>query len=89
MPSLPPTLHCYRTQDWKFVRYPDGDFKSELYHLAEDPDELYNLAQKPKYKDQVTRMSALLDAQLKAIDYTAPEKIPGGGITHWELYGKN
>ena len=83
-----PTLHCYRTQDWKFVRYPDGDFKSELYHLAEDPDELYNLAQKPKFAEQVNRMSALLDAQLEAIDYTAPEKIPGGGITHWELYGK-
>ncbi|CAI8313122.1 MAG: Arylsulfatase [Opitutia bacterium UBA7350] len=82
-----PTLHAYRTQDWKFVRYPDGDYKSELYHLAEDPDELYNLAQKTQYTDQVAAMAAKLDAQLKAIDYTPPVKIPGGGITHNQLYG--
>lgn len=83
-----PTLHAYRTKEWKFVRYPDGDFISELYHLAEDPDELYNLAQQSDYAEQVATMAAKLDAQLEAIDYTAPEKIPGGGITHQQLYGK-
>jgi N-acetylglucosamine-6-sulfatase len=84
-----PTLHAYRTKDWKFVRYPDGDYESELYDLAEDPGELYNLAKKSDYSDQHAKMAAKLDAQLEAIDYTPPVKIPGGGITHNQLYGNN
>ena len=84
-----PTLHAYRTKDWKFVRYPDGDYESELYDLAEDPEELYNLAKNSDYSDQHAKMAAKLDSQLEAIDYTPPVKIPGGGITHNQLYGNN
>jgi len=84
-----PTLHAYRTNDWKFVRYPDGDYESELYHLAKDPNELYNLAKNLDYSDQRAEMAAKLDAQLDAIDYKPPVKIPGGGITHKQLYGNN
>lgn len=84
-----PTLHAYRTEDWKFVTYPDDDYKCELYHLAEDPEELYNLARNSNYADQLAEMAQKLDAQLEAINYVPPVKIPGGGITHNELYGNN
>jgi len=82
-----PTLHAYRTEEWKIVRYPDGDFESELYHISADPNELYNLVANPEYAGKLAEMSAKLDAQLDEIDYVAPEKIPGGGITHQQLYG--
>ena len=82
-----PTLHAYRTQDWKLVRYPDGDYKSELYHISADPKELYNHAQNPEYAARLDELNAKLDAYLTNIGYVAPEKIPGGGITHQQLYG--
>ncbi|NCG08788.1 MAG: hypothetical protein GWO81_04370 [Verrucomicrobia bacterium] len=50
-----------------------------------DPDELFNLAEQSKYADQHAAMAA----KLEAIDYTPPVKIPGGGITHNQLYGNN
>jgi arylsulfatase A-like enzyme len=83
-----PTLHAYRSKDWKYVTYPDGDFKSELYHLAEDPEELYNLAQVAKYKDIKAEYVARTQRILDSINYTPPVKIPGGGITHSQKYGK-
>jgi arylsulfatase A-like enzyme len=82
-----PTLHAYRTEDWKLVRYPDGDYKSELYHVSADPKELYNHAQNPEYAEKLVELNAKLDAHLVSIEYVAPEKIPGGGITHYQLYG--
>lgn len=83
-----PTLHAYRTEDWKLVRYPDGNFKSELYHISADPKELYNHAQNPEYAAKLVELNEKLDAYLVSIEYVAPEKIPGGGITHYQLYGK-
>ena len=80
-------LHAYRTEDWKLVRYPDGDYKSELYHISADPKELYNHAQNPEYASKLVELNAKLDAYLTSIEYVKPEKIPGGGITHQQLYG--
>ena len=83
-----PTLHAYRTQKWKYVMYPDGDYKSELYDLVNDPDELYNLAQKSGYDDTLATLKEQLDSTLNSIDYVPPVKIPGGGITHAQKYAK-
>lgn len=58
---------------------------ARIFAEVKDPDELFNLAEQSKYADQRAAMAA----KLEAIDYTPPVKIPGGGITHNQLYGNN
>lgn len=64
-----PNVRALRTEEWKYVRYPNSPtpHKSELYHLADDPDELVNLIDDPQYRARVAEMHAELDVQLKAL----------------------
>jgi N-acetylglucosamine-6-sulfatase len=64
-----PNVRALRTQEWKYVRYPNSPtpHKSDLYHLTEDPDELVNLIDDPRYRSRVADMHAELDRQLIAL----------------------
>jgi N-acetylglucosamine-6-sulfatase len=64
-----PNVRALRTADWKYVRYPNSPVphKSELYHLAEDPDELVNLIDVPQHRARAVQMHEELDRQLIAI----------------------
>lgn len=48
-----------RTRDWKLIRYPHIN-KTQLFHLADDPDELVDLANDPRHAPRVEELTALL-----------------------------
>lgn len=64
-----PNVRALRTEDWKYVRYPNSPVrhKAELYNLVDDPDELVNLIDDPSHRARVADMHAELDRQLKAL----------------------
>jgi N-acetylglucosamine-6-sulfatase len=64
-----PNVRALRTNDWKYVRYPNAvtPHKAELYHLADDPGELVNLIDDPRHRALAGEMHAELDRQLKAL----------------------
>lgn len=86
-----PNVRALRTEDWKYVRYPNSNtpHKSELYHLAEDPDELVNLIDDPQHRKRVADMHGELDRQLKLLgawpdvmplDEGIGQQLPDAGI---------
>ncbi len=72
-----PNIRALRTEDWKYVRYPNASAPhlSELYHLTDDPLELVNLIDDPRYRYKVTELHAELDRQLIALG-AWPDKMP-------------
>jgi len=61
-----PNVRALRTEDWKYVRYPNSPtpHMAELYDLKADPDELVNLINEPRYRARVKAMHEELDRQL-------------------------
>jgi arylsulfatase A-like enzyme len=64
-----PTLVGVRTAEAKLVTYPGHPEWTEVFDLAVDPYELNNLATNSAAK---AKLSAELDAQIKAVKYVAP-----------------
>jgi arylsulfatase A-like enzyme len=64
-----PNVRALRTEDWKYVRYPNSPTPhlSELYDLKNDPDELVNLINDPRQRARVKAMHEELDRQLIAL----------------------
>jgi hypothetical protein len=52
--------HTVRTEDWRYIRYENGD--EELYHDADDPNEWTNLAANPQYAARKAALAKLLPA---------------------------
>jgi N-acetylglucosamine-6-sulfatase len=75
---IPRTL-CVRTEDWKYIEYPDLDDIDELYDLKSDPAELHNLSQAPEHAEKKREMKARLQRLLQETDYQAvpPNLTPG------------
>ena len=67
--GLTPTLVGVRTTNAKLVKYPGHPEWTEAYDLAVDPYELKNLAADPA---ATAKLSAELDAQMKAMNYSVP-----------------
>lgn len=65
-----PSVYCVRTEDWKYMMYPDIKEQKELYigltdmdelyNLKKDPNELHNLAQNPEYSSKLQEMKTEL-----------------------------
>ena len=81
-----PTVLAYRTENWKYVTYPESDYTSELYHLTEDPKELYNLIDQDSYKKVAQKLDKALNKLLKNINYQPPKRIRGKGKSIEEIY---
>lgn len=64
-----PNVRALRTEDWKYVRYPNSPtpHMAELYDLKNDPGELVNLINDPRYRKRVQSMHEELDRQLIAL----------------------
>ncbi len=74
-----PRTVCVRTEDWKYIEYPDLNDIDELYHLKSDPAELHNLSQAPEHAEKKREMKARLQRLLQETDYRAvpPNLTPG------------
>lgn len=59
-----PTVLAVRTDDWKYVEYPEIDDIPELYDLKHDPTEMHNLAQDPAHAAKLAEMKQRM-ARLK------------------------
>jgi len=75
-----PNVRGVRTDEWKYVHYPNGDdkpdlYKAELYNLKNDPLETKNLIDDPKYAPKVTELKAEL-LRLMAQTGALPDKMP-------------
>ncbi len=81
-----PTVLAYRTENWKYVTYPESNYTSELYHLSEDPKELYNLIDQDNYKKVAKKLDKALNKLLKNINYQPPKRIRGKGKSIEEIY---
>ena len=62
-PLLTPANMAVRTEQWKYITYPEIDDLDELYDLSSDRYEMKNLALDPKYSNVLNRMKTRL-AQL-------------------------
>jgi N-acetylglucosamine-6-sulfatase len=72
-----PNVRAIRTDDWKYVRYPNSPAPhlSELYHLTDDPGELVNLIHDPRHRARVAELHAELDRQIVALG-AWPDRMP-------------
>ena len=56
-----PNVRGVRTDDWKYIHYPNGDtqpdkYLAELYHVKEDPLEKTNLIHDPAAQDKLAEL---------------------------------
>ncbi len=92
-----PNVRGVRTDDWKYVHYPngtgpDGDVrpethKAELFHIAEDPLEKRNLIDDPAYADKLADLQAELE-RLKRETGAVPDEMPVDPQLRMELPDK-
>jgi len=73
--SQVPTIAAVRTENWKYVTYPEIDDLDELYDLTKDPNEMHNLATDPAAKEQLQKMQAELERLKKETGYAAPDSL--------------
>ncbi|UCD28089.1 MAG: sulfatase [Planctomycetota bacterium] len=64
LPGIP-TMAAVRTEQWKYIRYPEIEDTDELYDLTHDPHEMQNLVKDLKFRDQLAKMRAEMDRLLK------------------------
>ena len=56
-----PHIQGVRTEDWKYIRYPDVEETDELYHIAADPMETRNLVNDPSHQQKLNELKAELE----------------------------
>jgi N-acetylglucosamine-6-sulfatase len=88
-----PNVRGVRTDEWKYIHYPNGDdqpdkYKAELYHLKNDPLETRNLIDAPECADQVKNLKAEL-ARLMAATNALPDRMPVNPEMKMELPDKS
>ncbi|MDE0620525.1 MAG: DUF4976 domain-containing protein [Bryobacterales bacterium] len=93
-----PNVRGVRTDDWKYVHYPNGagpdgevrpeTHKAELFHIAEDPLEKRNLIDDPAYADKLAELQAEL-TRLKRETGSVPDEMPIDPQLRMELPDKD
>ncbi len=88
-----PNVRGVRTDDWKYVHYPNGEgrpetHKAELYHVAEDPLEKQNLIDDPAYADKLAELKAELE-RLQRESGGIPDAMPLDPFLRMGLPDKN
>jgi arylsulfatase A-like enzyme len=68
-PSFP-SMQAVRTEDWKYVSYPNIEDIGELYDLKNDPHELSNLYLNPEFETKLKEMKGRLSQLLRETRYT-------------------
>jgi hypothetical protein len=84
-----PNVRGVRTDDWKYVHYPNGDgspdrYLAELYHVKEDPLERRNLVNRPEAKPKLEELRAELDKNLRDTG-ALPDRMPASPELKMEL----
>ncbi|MBN2136286.1 MAG: sulfatase-like hydrolase/transferase [Sedimentisphaerales bacterium] len=75
-----PNVRGVRTDEWKYIHYPNGDdkpdmYKAELYNLKDDPGERKNLIDDKRYTRRVRQLKAELRRLMKETG-ALPDKMP-------------
>jgi N-acetylglucosamine-6-sulfatase len=75
-----PNVRGVRTDEWKYIHYPNGDdqpdkYKAELYNLKDDPLETRNLIDAPECADQVKTLKVEL-VRLMSAAGALPDHMP-------------
>jgi arylsulfatase A-like enzyme len=84
-----PNVRGVRTDDWKYIHYPNGDVRpdkylAELYHLKEDPLEKNNLINVPEAHKKLEELRAEL-YRLQKETRALPDKMPVNPELRMEL----
>ncbi|MCH2102184.1 MAG: sulfatase-like hydrolase/transferase [Planctomycetes bacterium] len=72
---------------WKFIRYPPIDHE-QLFDLKNDPGEINNLADNPTYKEQLSRLRALMEEHHMALDDPHPLVVDDVRSMKFDLTGR-
>jgi N-acetylglucosamine-6-sulfatase len=88
-----PNVRGVRTDEWKYIHYPNGDdqpdkYKAELYNLKDDLLETKNLIDAAECADQVKRLKAEL-ARLMEVTGALPDRMPVNPEMKMELPEKS
>jgi len=75
-----PNVRGVRTDEWKYIHYPNGDdqpdkYMAELYNLKDDPLETKNLIDSPEAKEKLKELKAEL-RRLQEKTGALPDKMP-------------
>jgi arylsulfatase A-like enzyme len=83
-----PTLVAVRTTNAKLIKYPGHEEWTELFDLAQDPYETKNLVRDPQHKALLARMTAEMEAQVKATNFHIPDYADKPGAPATKAEGK-
>lgn len=75
-----PNVRGVRTDEWKYVHYPNGDdkpdiYKAELYNLRDDPGETQNLIDDERYSGKIKELKTELHRLMQETG-ALPDKMP-------------
>ena len=56
-----PGIRGLRTNQYKYLHYPDSGDPDELYDLKQDPNEWYNLADDPQHGPLIERFKSRME----------------------------
>lgn len=75
-----PNVRGVRTDQWKYLHYPNGEgqrdtYKAELYNLEQDPLEMKNLIDAPEAKEMLASLRSTM-ANLQAETGALPDRMP-------------
>ena len=84
-----PNVRGVRTDDWKYIHYPNGDdqpdkYLAELYHVSEDPLEQKNLINDPAAAGKLEELKTELQ-RLQAESGALPDRMPVNPELRMEL----
>jgi len=84
-----PNVRAVRTDDWKYIHYPNGDGQpdtelAELYNLKADPLEANNLINAPEAQPKLAELRGELDRLLRETG-ALPDEMPKNPQLRFEL----